>query len=203
MLTQVGGFLQVQAAEHLGRHDPHLSIRLDQQAAVAGQGIEGLLPLPFGVGTHRRRPLGHQVVAPFHQPGAPRCGVALPKRLEFTHHGIEEADAVIKQQPQTAPFGPQVIGFLAQAFLFQAREPPQWHGQHGIGLAFAEFEPDLECCLCGGRIGGGRDHGDHLLQMGQGRDQALHHLQAVLAALERVAGAPQQGEFAVFEELLQ
>ena len=54
-----------------------------------------------------------------------------------------------------------------------------------------------------GGIGRGRDHLDHPGQGVEGGGQTLHHLQPVLRPLEGMAGAPDQGEFAVVEEFLQ
>ena len=203
MLSQLSGFLQVQFAQDLGGDDAHQSIGLDQQLAVVGKALEGLLPLQFGVGPHRCGPQGHQFVSPFHQAGAAGGGVALFEHLQLAHHRVQEGVPVVEQVPQPGAFGRQVFGFLAQAFLFQTGEAPQGHGQNGLGLAFRQVELHLQGRFGGCRIGGGGDHGNHLLQVGQGFDQTLNHLQAIFTAPQGVAGAAQQGEFAVFEKMVQ
>ena len=162
-----------------------------------------MLALQFGVGADGCSSLGHQGIAALHQPGAPGRGKALAQGFEFGHQGVEQHGAVVQQVAQPLAFHGQFGSFLAQAFLFKAREAPQWHRQHRIGLTLAQVELHLQGRPGTGGIGRRGDQGDHLLQGLERLEQALQHLQAVFAALEGVAGAADQGQFPVVQEFLQ
>ena len=203
LLGQLCGLLEVEATEHLGADDLDSPIRLDQQATIRVESCKGLLPLELGVGANRRGPLGHQGVTPLHQAGAPGRRKALAQRLQLGHQGAEQQCPVVEQLAQLALLGGQVVRFLAQACLLQPGEAPQGHGQHRIGLALAQIELHLQARPGTGGITGSGDQGDHPLQGVEGFDQTLDNFESILTALEGVAGAPDQGEFAVFEEFLQ
>ena len=203
MVALLDRLIQVQAAQQLGAEHLHGPIGLDQQAAVRRQGRQSLLALQLGVGPLRRRALGHQFVAALHQPGAPGGGEALFEALQLGHHGVQQHAALIEQMAQPGALFAQIFGLLAQTLLLQPGESAQGHGQHRVGLALAQVEVYLQAGPGAGGIAGLLDHRDHPAQIREGLEQTLHHLQAVLAALEGMAGAPDQGVFPVVEEFLQ
>ena len=97
LLGQLGGFIQMEPAQHLRRDDLDGAIGQDQQATVGSQGLKGLLALQFGVGPDGRCPLGHQQVAAFHQAGAAWGVVALLQLPELGHQGVQQGGAIVQQ----------------------------------------------------------------------------------------------------------
>ena len=97
MIAGFDGFIEVETAQQLGRHNLHLAIGLNQHLAIAGESFKGFLPKQLRRWTASGSPLGHQVIAPFDQAGAPGGGVALFQPLKFAHHRVEQGAAVIEQ----------------------------------------------------------------------------------------------------------
>ena len=111
--------------------------------------------------------------------------------------------AVVQQQAQPLSFSAQVIQFLPQAFLFQARQSTQWHRQNRIRLPLTHLKANHQAGPCRGCIPCFLDHADHGLKVVQGCDQAFHHFQAVFGFAQGVAGPPDQRQFPVVQEGLQ
>ena len=149
-----------------------------------------MLPLGFGIGALGLLSLGYQVVTALQQAGAAGGGKAFAQVFQLADHGVQQGGPVVEQVAQLGLFLAQFLEFLAQAVLFEAGEAAQGHGQHGIGLAFAQPQPHLQAGPGRGGIPGRLDHFNHLSEGIKGLDQAFHHLQPIFRAFERMAGAP-------------
>ena len=139
-ITNGAGIIEVQPAQHLGGDDLHLSISLDQHPTISGQCSQGLLTKQFRVRALAGRSFGHKGITAFHQACSPRGAEAFFQSFEFRHHRVQQLVPVVQEQLEALTFRSKLIQLLAQAFLFESGQAPQGHGQHRIGLTFAEVE---------------------------------------------------------------
>ena len=157
----------------------------------------------LGIRTLAGCPFRNQGITSLHQAGAPGCPKAFVQSLQLLDHGVKQLIAVFQQKAQAFPFCTEFVQFPTQTFLLQACQSPQRHGQHGVGLSLAQFESHHQTRPGGGGILGLLDHGDHLLQVVQGVDQALHNLESVLGFAQGMTRAPDQRQFPVVQEGLK
>ena len=171
-ITKRARFVEVETAKDLGRDHLHLTIGLNQETSIRRQRCEGLLPQEFRIGSLAGGPFGHQFIAPFHQPCAPRRRKAFLQSLQLIHERIEKLIPVLQKQFQALPFLTQILQFLAKALLLQSGETSQRHRQHSISLTFRQIQTHHQAGSGGRRIGCLLDHADHVLQVVQRGDQA-------------------------------
>ena len=135
--------------------------------------------------------------------GAARVAVLLADLGQLLEHDLEHAGVAGQQALQVLDARPHLGQLVEHALALERGERAQAHLEDRVGLALAEREALHQRAARGGRVVGGADQRDHLVEVVEHEGQALEDVRARLGLAQVVDGAPDHHLAAEVEEVAQ